>query len=353
VDGFLDGLEIRKALRDPDRHDSVRDWQEAQNIVREWEAENKITQGPEAGPITVKQGSEKFIADAEARHLRSPSLYKYRLLFRQLQDFADQRGFRYLNELGLDQWREFRVTWPNKNISALKKLGYLRTFLRFCHDNGWLLENYGRMLGSPKTIQRPTMPFTQDEMVKILSASKLGSRIRALVLLLRYSGLRIQDAVTLERDRISHGSLLLYTHKTNVPVYCPLPEFVLNALEVIQPQSAYFFWTGHSKPKSVTSYWQRRLQKLFVGAKVPGGHAHRFRDTFAVELLLSGIPIERVAALLGHTNIKTTEKHYAPWTQSRQAQLESDVRRAWQVDPVVFAETKGTPEGHERRQRLN
>ena len=43
VDGFLDGQQIRKALRDPDRHNSVRDWQKAQDTVREWEADNKIT----------------------------------------------------------------------------------------------------------------------------------------------------------------------------------------------------------------------------------------------------------------------------------------------------------------------
>jgi site-specific recombinase XerD len=90
-----------------------------------------------------------------------------------------------------------------------------------------------------------------------------------------------------------------------------------------------------------------------VGARVPSGHAHRFRDTFAVELLLAGIPIERVAALLGYTSIKTTEKHYAPWTHSRQVQLESDVKRAWLADPVVFAETKGTPQVHATSQRLN
>jgi integrase len=34
---------------------------------------------------------------------------------------------------------------------------------------------------------------------------------------------------------------------------------------------------------------------------VLGGHAHRFRDTFAVELLLAGVPIDRVYVLLGHS----------------------------------------------------
>ena len=32
-----------------------------------------------------------------------------------------------------------------------------------------------------------------------------------------------------------------------------------------------------------------------------------FRDTFAVELLLSGVPMEDVQILLGHTSIRTTE----------------------------------------------
>jgi hypothetical protein len=37
------------------------------------------------------------------------------------------------------------------------------------------------------------------------------------------------------------------------------------------------------------------------GAKIPDGHAHRLRDTFAGELLLAGVPLERVSVLRGHT----------------------------------------------------
>ncbi len=38
---------------------------------------------------------------------------------------------------------------------------------------------------------------------------------------------------------------------------------------------------------------ERRLQRLFELARVPTGHAHRLRDTFAVELLLAGVPLDR------------------------------------------------------------
>jgi integrase/recombinase XerD len=54
-----------------------------------------------------------------------------------------------------------------------------------------------------------------------------------------------------------------------------------------------------------------------------------FRDTFAVKLLLAGVPIEQVSTLLGHSSVKMTEKHYLPWVKARQEQLRSSVHQAW------------------------
>ena len=58
-------------------------------------------------------------------------------------------------------------------------------------------------------------------------------------------------------------------------------------------------------------------------------HAHMFRDTFAVELLNKGVPIDRVSLLLGHSSVKVTEKHYAPFVKERQQQLENYAKMAW------------------------
>ncbi len=53
------------------------------------------------------------------------------------------------------------------------------------------------------------------------------------------------------------------------------------------------------------------------------GHPHRFRDTFSVRLLELGNTLHTVQLLLGHTSIKTTEKHYAPFVKSFQAHLDA------------------------------
>ena len=91
-----------------------------------------------------------------------------------------------------------------------------------------------------------------------------------------------------------------------------LPGFVLSALEATpKVTEKFFFWSGRGKLESIVRSWQTRLRKLFKLANVPNGHAHRFRDTFAVELLLAGVPIERVSILLGHQSVRITEKHYA------------------------------------------
>ncbi len=64
------------------------------------------------------------------------------------------------------------------------------------------------------------------------------------------------------------------------------------------------------------------------------------RDTFAVEMLLAGVPLEQVSILLGHKSVKITEKHYAPWVKARQEQLAANVRKAWSVLHTANKPTK-------------
>ncbi len=155
-----------------------------------------------------------------------------------------------------------------------------------------------------------------------------------MVLLLRYSGLRMQDAACLERSRLKNSRLFLYTQKTGAPVYLPLPPAVMTVLEnTPNAHPDYVFWDGRSERETTVKSWNRVFRKIFAMAEPPiaGGHPHRFRDTFAVSLLLKGVELSHVSVLLGHASIKITERHYAPWVRARQRQLEDDVRRTWGV----------------------
>ena len=335
----------------------LRDWEKAQLMIREWEAVGTDADQNQQN-VLIERACEQFLADSEARRLQESTLKKYRVLLNQLRAFAGDRGYRLIEQLDLPPLRQFRESWQDGGVSAQKKLERLRAFYRFASDSGWVKENFAKRLKAPQVHEPPTLPFTRDEMVNILAACEGypgdGKRLRAFVLLMRYSGMRIGDTATCGLGRLQGRKLLLYTQKTNVPVYVVLPEPVLEALNAVPPMSQkYFFWTGGGSKETAAGNWRRSLRKLFKLAGVIGGHPHRFRDTFAVELLLAGVPLEQVSVLLGHSSIRVTEKHYAPWVRDRQTQLEASLERTWAQDPIILAETKGTPEVHGKSAVVN
>src|SRR5258707_1357469 len=348
VDGFLGGKELRESLK-------MRDWQRAQETIREWEANDR--REVKAERKMLEDAWADYRADMQARRLHGETIRKYKTLELQMIDFATRHGFRFLDELTLADVSEFRSEWNDGQRSGGKKLERLRTFFGFAQKRKWITDNPATDLKSPKVTLSPTLPFTRPEIMRILAPIDKykdefqgrgldnASRMQALILLLRYGGMRISDTVGCSADRIEENRLLLYTQKTGVPVNNILPNFVLKALaEAPKVTGNYFFWDGTSRLETIVGSWRKRLNRLFELAEVDNGHAHRFRDTFAVELLLAGVPIERVSILLGHESVRTTERNYAPWVRSRQEQLEADLNRAWSVDPIIAALVQGTPQ---------
>ena len=167
-------------------------------------------------------------------------------------------------------------------VSAVKRLEYLRAFLRFCNESGWVESNPAQTLKQTKVTHRPTMPFDVEEIARIFDAAervahkgRFGKQIRAMVLLLQYSGLRIQDAACLARSRLLGDKLFLYTQKTATPVYCPLPQEVVAALSSVpNGHEDHFFWDRKSTPESVVKSWDRVFAGVFAAAKPPIKKGH-------------------------------------------------------------------------------
>jgi integrase/recombinase XerD len=168
---------------------------------------------------------------------------------------------------------------------APQELKRLCAFFRFAHDRQWVESNPARRIKLPKVSIRPTMPLTAEEIVKILAAceasrlkaekaiAKLNAyRLKTLVLLMCYSGMRISDAVTLSFDRLDGKKLFLYTQKTGVPVYTVLPDSVPKALEATpRTTEKNYFWSGDCHHESIAGLWEKRLKKLFGTAGVSKG----------------------------------------------------------------------------------
>ena len=316
VEGKLHGTPVRKSL-------DLRNWDAAQKVVRDWEARQSVSVG-------LVEAFQRFLADCSARNLGVETVGKYALLRREMEA---RFGSRPVDSVSVEDLALYRESWKMAPLSAAKKIERMRTFFRFCAGRGWSVQNPASFVKPPKITASPTLPYSDDELVKIREAVDAypdrprGRRVqlRAFVLLLEHSGLRIRDAVCMRKDKIGDGKLMLRTSKTGQVVWLPLPPEVLKALD---PLPALPFWSGECDPKSAVGDWQRTLARLFKIAGIPEGHAHRYRDTLAVRLLNRGVSLENVAALLGNS-LKVCEKHYTPWVLSRQNRLEEDIRKAW------------------------
>jgi integrase/recombinase XerD len=324
VGGSLPGTgDQRKALK-------TRDWREAQKIIREWEIRQQ--QPRLANNITLEQWRIEFLQDTTSRHLAPDTIRKYKHLFRQLEAFAKTKRLLLITDLDTAMLGAFRAGWKDGALSAAKKLERLRSIFRFAVQRDWIKTNPARELKMPRPKPNPTLPFSTEEMDRIIKAAESDARLLAFVYVMRYGGLRISDTTTLAVSSLQGGLLHLQTEKTGETVRVPLPKYVVDALRAIPHTNPnYFFWTGTSKVQAAASVWRKRLATLFTAAKVHNGHSHRFRDTFAVGLLEGGVSIENVAKLLGHESIRVTEKHYAPWVKTRQQILEREIMKVYEI----------------------
>jgi integrase/recombinase XerD len=330
----------------------TRSWQQAEGKAR-------VMEQAAAGRITVERAVDAYMDD-EGRNLsRATVKQRQAFLERRFLPWCRERHIFRLDQLRLQPLREFRQSWDTTSITAARWHERLRSFFVFCVANSWLPANPMNALKKPLVLHRPpTDYFKRQELQQIVDAAEeyeygggrdcwfRAQRMQTLVLLMRWGGLAIKDAVGLKRNRLDErGVLFLRRAKTGVPVFVPLPPAVASLLWSLPSLSAeYFFWSGNGDLESAVKGYQRSFRKLFHSADLRNRdgsqkrcHSHMFRDTFAVELLLAGVPIDQVSILLGHRSVKMTEKHYLPWVKARQKQLTASVRRAW------FDEVKRPP----------
>jgi integrase len=310
-------------------------------LIAAWTASGKVGVIRVEIP-TIVDAVDKFFEDAKARQLQPATIAKQtNLLKNRLLAWCADKGLRLLKQLDVDALRAFRATWADGPLSAYKNLERLRSFFAFCLQAGWIPKNPAKALKPPKLPEKSAKVrvFSDADLKKIVAAcdeypqrNAWGhdnrARVKALVLTLRYSGMRIGDVVGLQKSHLKSDKLFLNTQKSGSKIYVPLPKNAGEALRAIENGSDYFFWSGKGLRKSAVADWQRAIRRLFEIAEVTG-HPHMFRHTFATDLLSRGIPIEDVSVLLGHKSVRITEAYYSHWVKARRERLEERVRELW------------------------
>lgn len=319
------GRPIRTTLK-------TRDWSRALRQIHQMESD------PEGArpATTISEAVKSYLKDCEARKLAPSTIISYQNVLHPFQNFCESKAVIELEALTLKEFRSFRESRERSASTQRKEIEHLRGFCAFCIEHEWIKKNFAKSLKPPKEADPVTLPFEPDEVKALLkacdqienanreSATRARLRNKALLLLLLYSGMRISDCIKLRRDRLRpDGKLFMRTMKTGHDLYLKLHSDCISALKALPLESKeYFFWSGNGKLSSAVGSARRSVECIKRLSGVSNTHPHRFRDTFAVELLYNGTDIRDVQHLLGHASIKTTEKYYAHFTPRFQQRLD-------------------------------
>lgn len=225
----------------------------------------------------------------------------------------------WLNRLGTNISDELQKTTQNYHLIAL------RSFLKFCAKN-----NIPALTADKIELARTTrkqVTFLSPEELKRLfdqiDVSKInGLRDRAILELLFSSGLRVSELVGLDRDHINlkrREFMVRGKGQKDRPIFIS-PQaagWIERYLEKRTDNSRPLFIRYSGSKNTDTSGNFNRLTARSVQrmvsryARLSGltKHVspHTLRHSFATDLLMNGADLRSVQALLGHSNVATTQ----------------------------------------------
>jgi integrase len=310
----------------------------------------------------VGQGQDEVVhglrlSDAIQKYLESrddiapDTKLHHTLTLEYLEAFCKERAVYFIRQLSVDLLEDFK-TKGLKSLAPTSRVTYvakLRCFLRDAYRRGWITEPLVERIRPISAPYEPAEPYTDAEVPLILEAagklnrgqfgySKHPKAFRLLLELMLETGMRVGDAIQFDPAKLAKGDRLwIYTYRPQKQRRTERRAKLLEAY--IRPSlkdaiDASWRDTGwplpfkYSASESLTVTVWKRLETVGKRSGVDDCRPHRLRDTFAVNALIRGVPLEDVSRLLGHSSIKVTEMHYAKWTMARKLRLESIVAQS-------------------------
>lgn len=208
--------------------------------------------------------------------------------------------------------------------SLRRRAAALKGFYRFAFGEGIIEVDVATHLDLPRQSRR--LPDTLDvgEVERLLEAASIGGvRDRALLELLYAAGLRVSEAIGLDREDLSlDGAYVRVIGKGDKERLVPIGEVSIDHLIVwLDGPRAELIARHHVEPVRGGPLFLgergRRLARQQAWAVVTGAaeraglggkvSPHTLRHSFATHLLEGGADLRVVQELLGHASISTTQ----------------------------------------------
>lgn len=225
----------------------------------------------------------------------------------------------WLNRLGTNVSDELGKATQNYHLIAL------RSFLKYCAKRNIPALSADK-IELARTRRKQVTFLNEDELSRVFSQpninNAIGLRDRAILELLFSSGLRVSELVGLDRDHINlkrREFMVRGKGQKDRPIFISsVAAEVISSYLQQRTDNARPLFIRYSKVKKVdlSGNYQRltvrSVQRQVAHYALLAGitkhvSPHTLRHSFATDLLMNGADLRSVQAMLGHSNIATTQ----------------------------------------------
>lgn len=225
----------------------------------------------------------------------------------------------WLNRLGTNVSDELKKNTQNYHLTAL------RSFLKYCSKRNISALAPDKVELS-KVVRKQVTFLTPEELERLFSQPDTntlnGLRDHAILELLFSSGLRVSELAALDRDHINlkrREFMVRGKGQKDRPVFisdkaaASIEQYLERREDNVKP--LFLRSSGTKKPSLDGNFYRltpRSIQRLVSRYALMAGitkhvSPHTLRHSFATDLLMNGADLRSVQAMLGHSNIATTQ----------------------------------------------
>lgn len=271
--------------------------------------------------MTIRECIDDFLIEQQVRG-NSPKTQKHYFrclgLFERFQSPKNPD----ISAVSVSDCKAYYIHLSNRNVSSVTVQTYiraLRAFLSWCYLEGYISENIPKKFCLPKAQKKKIDILTDSEVEQLFRCLSgrdfISVRNYCIVALMIDSGLRLNEVVTIRRDKIHIAEgYAIVNGKGNKERFVPLG---LNSKRALLRYCAIVPNKEKETPLFVKdtlipikeSTVKQLFRKLKSRSGIPRLHPHLLRHTFATRYIERGGDIYSLQSILGHTSLEMVKKY--------------------------------------------